>query len=574
MGRLIASPSDPYFNNVELLLHMNGVNGSTIFIDSSKNNFAVTVNGNAQISTSQSKFGGTSGYFNGTNSFLTNSNISLSTQDFALECWVYPISTAGATSIFNQGNSDITGNFCLFVYDGLVAFYADNEQRLTSSQTIQSNQWTHIALTRQNNIYYLFINGVLDGTLNVALDHYGSPFKIGQGYGGITYFNGYIDEARVTKGIARYTSNFIPQNKEFYDRKNIKNISIKKQNQSILNPVESTEKNIYVFKSATTNLLGTIFNPAIFEDFDLIVMFAPNTTNIYTDPSIKTIIKITPAEWVDGGTEESMNNYIIPIGTVFYFSCPFFPNLNIPVGGEAIIQKFYSGKISLYKKFAPNALQGLALWLKADAGVTLSGSNVTAWTDQSGNGKNATAIEPPTYQTNSINGKPALVFANNAYLTTANIFNGSNARTIIAAYYIDSGQYSNVVIGQSNEDNTDTGTYFLLQSRIDLNSSPYLAGYGDDVSGPAYVNQRLLLGMADYDGTTARLFKNGTQANSEAKSYNTHNGNFYIGAFNEAGNIMERFGGKIAEIIVYNRILTTTERQQVEAYLNEKYAIY
>lgn len=124
-------------------------------------------------------------------------------------------------------------------------------------------------------------------------------------------------------------------------------ISIKKQNQSILNPVESTEKNIYVFKSATTNLLGTIFNPAIFEDFDLIVMFAPGTTNVYTDPSIKTIIKITPTEWVDAASEESMNNYVIPIGTVFYFSCPFFPNLNIPVGGGAIIQKFYSGKLNL-----------------------------------------------------------------------------------------------------------------------------------------------------------------------------------------------------------------------------------
>ena len=225
-------------------------------------------------------------------------------------------------------------------------------------------------------------------------------------------------------------------------------------------------------------------------------------------------------------------------------------------------------------KFLPSGLSGLSLWLKADAGVVLDGSNVISWADQSGNGKNATAIQFPTYSASAINSKPALVFANNAYLTTSNIFNGSNPRTMFAVYYIDSEQSSNTVIGQSNEDSADIGTYFMLQSRIDLDSSPYLAGYNDDLFGPSYVNQQLLLGMADYDGTTARLFKNGTQANSEAKTYNTFTGEFYIGAFSEAGTIQEKFGGKIAEIVVYNRVLSTQERQQVEGYLNAKYAIY
>jgi hypothetical protein len=199
---------------------------------------------------------------------------------------------------------------------------------------------------------------------------------------------------------------------------------------------------------------------------------------------------------------------------------------------------------------------------------------VTAWEDQSGNGKNATAIESPTYATNSINGKPALVFANDAHLTTANIFNGANPRTVIAAYYIDSDNYSNTVVAQSNEDDTVMGTYFMLQSRIDQNSSPYLAGYVDDLSGPAFISPELLIGMADYDGTTARLFKNGVEVNSDVKNYNTHNGQLYIGACNIAGAVVEYFGGKIAEIIIYNRILTTPERQQVETYLNQKYAIY
>ena len=236
--------------------------------------------------------------------------------------------------------------------------------------------------------------------------------------------------------------------------------------------------------------------------------------------------------------------------------------------------KLSSISINKQTSSSPIPLSGLALWLKADAGVTTSGSNVTAWADQSGNSKNATAIESPIYETNSINGKPALVFASNAYLTTANIFNGTNPRSMFVVYYIDSENPSNTVIGQSNEDDPEAGTYFMLQSRTDQDSSPYLAGYSDDLSGPSFVNQELLLGMADYDGTTARLFKNGTQANFAAKSYNTHNGAFHIGAFSEAGNILEKFSGKISEIVVYNRVLTTTERQQVEGYLNDKYEIY
>jgi hypothetical protein len=210
---------------------MDGSNGSTIFIDSSLNNFTITPYGAAQISTAQYKFGGASGYFDGIDSVLVTNDISLSTQDFTLECWAYPISIEGTTSIFNQGNDDETGAFTLFNYDGFIGFYADNYDRFLSSQAIQSNQWTHIAFTRQNSIYYLFINGILNVTYSEeSFDHYDAPFKIGDGYGGIRYFNGYIDEARVTKGIARYTSNFVPQNKEFYDGKIIKNISIKKQN--------------------------------------------------------------------------------------------------------------------------------------------------------------------------------------------------------------------------------------------------------------------------------------------------------------------------------------------------------
>ena len=61
-----AGPPDPDFANVSLLLHGDGTNGSTTIVDSSSSSKTVTAVGDAQISTAQSKFGGSSIYFDGT----------------------------------------------------------------------------------------------------------------------------------------------------------------------------------------------------------------------------------------------------------------------------------------------------------------------------------------------------------------------------------------------------------------------------------------------------------------------------------------------------------------------------
>ena len=209
-------PIDPYLDNVSLLLHMDGSNGSTTFTDSSNNALTVTANGNAQISTAQSKFGGASGYFDGANDYLEAASLSLDLQDFTVECWVR-LEAITDCAIFNQGNSDSTGNFCLAVNsaNGRLYLYADNGSRFSSTTSLSTGTWSHVALTRQNQNYKLFIDGVLDGSYTGMHDHSGTPFKIANGYGGITQPNGYIDDFRVTKGICRYSTNFIPPTAPF-----------------------------------------------------------------------------------------------------------------------------------------------------------------------------------------------------------------------------------------------------------------------------------------------------------------------------------------------------------------------
>jgi hypothetical protein len=228
--------------------------------------------------------------------------------------------------------------------------------------------------------------------------------------------------------------------------------------------------------------------------------------------------------------------------------------------------------------FSPTDIADLALWLKADAGVNTSGSNVTSWEDQSGNGNDATTQSgSPVLQSNIINGLPAISFAS-SYMTAPSVISGANPRTMFVVYYTDNEDIiSNTICGENALSGIPNSRYFCIQARNDfLNSSPYLACYADDLSGPAYVDNAWNVAMGDYDGTTARLYNNGGLQDSGPKELDTAGDIFAIGglydlAFESYG---EFFRGKIAEIVVYNSTLSGTERTQLFEYFNQRYAIY
>lgn len=204
--------TDPLFNNVSLLLHMDGTNGSTTFTDSSTNNLTMTANGNAQISTSQNKFGGSSGSFDGSGDYLSISNslFNIGTDDFTLECWVYPLgwssqnclivgtTEANGIQFGRYGNSNNLGIAIL----GVTWLISDASLPTT-------NTWTHIALTRKNNVIKIWINGTQSGSSYSGSANFSSNI-LTVGGNGSSDFNGYIDELRFTKGVCRYSSSFTP----------------------------------------------------------------------------------------------------------------------------------------------------------------------------------------------------------------------------------------------------------------------------------------------------------------------------------------------------------------------------
>lgn len=229
-------PLTDFENYVSLLLHMDGSNGSTTVTDFSSNNLTVTAVGNAQISTAQSKFGGSSlSLVRSPSSYLTVSNstgsLTFGTGDFTVECWVflntlpagngYPNSywiVGGGPVNSNTGFDIAIGSTVLQV--GLTSFASLN---ISVAHGLSSGVWHHIAVCRGGNTLYAFRNGTQLATANVTgvtADSLTSGIAISAAEpSGSTSgnFNGYIDELRISKGICRYTSGFTPSTTPFPD---------------------------------------------------------------------------------------------------------------------------------------------------------------------------------------------------------------------------------------------------------------------------------------------------------------------------------------------------------------------
>jgi hypothetical protein len=217
-------PVDPDFNNVSLLLHGDGTNGSTTITDSSPTPKTVTANGNAQISTAQSKFGGSSIAFDGS-SYLTldgSSAFTYGASDFTIELWMRRNSTSTAILYDDrpQGSGSIANRLVLSAQTVIGVTFKG--QGFSGSTTLDIGVWYHIAACRSGTTSRVFVNGQAEITVTDDNTSYATGTSrpiIGADGNSPTAnrLNGYVDDYRITKGVARYTSNFTPPTAPFPD---------------------------------------------------------------------------------------------------------------------------------------------------------------------------------------------------------------------------------------------------------------------------------------------------------------------------------------------------------------------
>lgn len=226
-GKGISTLNDPYFNNTVLLLHMNGIEGSTNFIDSSKYSKFVDPYGAVQISEARYKFGGASGYFNNVNSYLTvnhDSTLDFSTGDWTIEmfCNINPVESdillnkAEGLGFYGYQIRIINNRFSVKGYNATPLLGTVYELGEDIGPIVTPDTWYHVAAARQSNSFYLYVDGILIDSSTSSSPLYTSPsqLSIGGTNTGDALTSGYIDEVRLTKGICRYPNgtNFpVPQ---------------------------------------------------------------------------------------------------------------------------------------------------------------------------------------------------------------------------------------------------------------------------------------------------------------------------------------------------------------------------
>ena len=222
---------DLYFADVSLLLHMDGSNGSTTFTDSSSNALTVTANGNAQISTAQSKFGGASGYFDGTGDYLTipdNDVFEPGSSDLTWEFWIKTTSSSQYATLYSRVPSAFSAAMWTVMINiasataGDVAFWAGDYSGAsplvqTSGVSIRDDVWHHVAIVRNGSSWTIYVDGTScgTGTWSGSIGTSSGSVFIGKDEYYNRDYNGYIDDLRITKGVARYTANFTPPTAAF-----------------------------------------------------------------------------------------------------------------------------------------------------------------------------------------------------------------------------------------------------------------------------------------------------------------------------------------------------------------------
>ncbi len=219
------------------LLHFNGTDASTTFTDESGKTW--TANGDAQIDTAQSKFGGASGLFDGNGDYVsTGSSSDFSFGgDFTIDCWVKyngRQSTDSQPSWYNGIITDAKYNSGTINGWRLRKEYVSNTVQnadfaawttgtsnvsLQGTSDIANGSWHHIAVVRNGSRIDLYVDGVSEAntTYSGTIANDSTGVQIGKGWTDLSqdWHNGWIDEVRISKGIARWTSNFTPPTAEY-----------------------------------------------------------------------------------------------------------------------------------------------------------------------------------------------------------------------------------------------------------------------------------------------------------------------------------------------------------------------
>jgi len=237
--------------------------------------------------------------------------------------------------------------------------------------------------------------------------------------------------------------------------------------------------------------------------------------------------------------------------------------------------------------FVPNKISGLKLWLDATdiSTISQSGGFVSEWGDKS-NGNNAiqsTGVSQPETGSRTINGLNVLDFdgVNDFMVLNSQPVTGPEARSIIIVGFADNGVNNNFFISLTDDDAGDGGVYRIsaeMGLRTDGASQLFLAESVENGQAAIITVTNKANSTLELDSDNLQIYRNTVLLTEDISTnptldVDTNSGIAAIG--NDFGGPSSRsLDGVIGEIIVYDKVLTTFERSQVEIYLGNKWGIF
>jgi len=208
-------------SNTQLLLSATNAG----ILDSTGKNVLETV-GDAKVNTAIKKYGTGSMYFDGTGDYLVTPSTAVNTLagDFTVEMWIYR--SAGNNFFFTLGDSVGSTGFDVYIGNtgaNLRVFSGNSVviDNALSSINFPTSTWTHIALVRSSGSVRMYVAGMQAGSAWSSTAVFSGKVYVGAEFynGSITgTCNGYMDDVRVTNGIARYVTNFTPPTAAFLNK--------------------------------------------------------------------------------------------------------------------------------------------------------------------------------------------------------------------------------------------------------------------------------------------------------------------------------------------------------------------
>lgn len=211
-----------FASNVTVLLGFDHRDGATLAVNEAVKTFwTPTFNGNAQIDTAQSKFGGASLLLDGSGDFLTvpnNSLLSVSQGDFTIEFFVRRNASKMQALVTKRPGAAVSEFAAHITAANVLQWAAFNSSvavvAIVGTTVINTGQWYHVELNRQGTTWRAFLDGNLEGSAVESATPVSNTtaLHIGRDLSSIPTrdFNGWIDEFRFTSGVARHTANFTP----------------------------------------------------------------------------------------------------------------------------------------------------------------------------------------------------------------------------------------------------------------------------------------------------------------------------------------------------------------------------